>query len=369
MSFPDTDPWDSSAPQSAQASKSNRGLFGKRKPSMAEEDGGEALELRLRSAEGRAQAAESKVSHLESELRSYDEAISSLKHQVESLVGQAGPGRLASLMEETAKDDPLVPDWDDLGEGAAAEASFHELSAELAGIMTGAEDRAAQIIARAWTAAQTRAEQVDRMREDVRHEIDQLTRWREEVGAAMRALVGDMEEAKATIEEIPERVRLALAPAADAMAVVDERMSRLARTTVPLTGALPGEEDDPVPESDPEGTLPSEPESEVEPDPDDAAASADLEADEGDPQSEPQMPTAIEEPQSSTEWSGEQDGGEREAGFDPEDPGPHGPDLEVPPVLEDEHQEAIAAATETLSVLAGGPEDNGYDSGASFGSA
>src|SRR5690349_15822911 len=121
MSFPDTDPWDSSAPLSAQASKSNRGLFGKRKLSMAEEDGGDGLEQRLRSAEGRAQAAESKVSHLESELRSYDDAISVLKHQVESLIGQAGPARLASLMEETAKDDPFVPDWDDHGEGPAAE--------------------------------------------------------------------------------------------------------------------------------------------------------------------------------------------------------------------------------------------------------
>ena len=136
----------------------------------------------------------------------------------------------------------------------------------------------------------------------------------------MRSLVGDMAQAKATIEEIPERVRLALAPAADAMALVDERMSRLADTTIPLAEALPS-------------------------------------------------PSPVPEPVSASGAQADRAEAEDPSSTDVVDPGAHGLHLDVATVLDEEHEEAIAAATETLSILAGSSDDGSYEPLEGFGSA
>jgi chromosome segregation ATPase len=191
---------------SAEPAMPARNGFGHRPTVIAGEGGDPAL--RLAAAESRARSAEARAAHLEAEVRVLEEEVALLRSQLEAAAG-----------------DP---------EGWAG-GELETLAEELSHVMESAEESVAGIVERAWLAASTRASAADQVREETRAELERLRTWRMEMDQAMVALRGDIEEARGTIDGMPERVRTALAPAAEAMAVVDAGMAQLAMATLPET--------------------------------------------------------------------------------------------------------------------------------------
>jgi hypothetical protein len=167
-------------------------------------------------AERRIKAAEGRASELEAELRMKEQA-------------------LATMTEERA---------------AEAEARVQEVEAEpsvrpnavaveLSKVVTAAGESTAQII-EAWTQTRDRIEQADRLWTDVHAEVVRFATWREDVEPLIREVREAIVGARSSIDDVPQRVEQALAPAAEAMAAVGIGMSRFADAT-PLPGAGPSE--------------------------------------------------------------------------------------------------------------------------------
>lgn len=173
-------------------------------------------------AERRIKAAEGRASELEGELRMKEQA-------------------LATMVEERAAEaDARAKEVD-------AEPSVRPqvVAEELSKVVTAAGDSTAQII-QAWTETRDRIEQADRLWTDVHAEIVRFATWREDVEPLIREVREAIVGARASIDEVPQRVEQALAPAAEAMAAVGSGMSRFADAT-PLPAWR-----DPSPPAEPE---------------------------------------------------------------------------------------------------------------------
>ena len=158
-------------------------------------------------AERRVKAAEGRASELEAELRTKEEA-------------------LATVAEERAAE----------AEARAREAESEPsvrpqvVAEELTKVVTAAGDSTAQII-QAWNETRDRIEQADRLWTDVHAEVVRFATWREDVEPLIREVREAIVGARASIDDVPQRVEQALAPAAEAMAAVGSGMSRFADAT------------------------------------------------------------------------------------------------------------------------------------------
>ena len=162
-----------------------RGFFGRKRDEI--DHSPSELDLRLRAAEGRAEAAEARVGDLQQELMFYGDAIRGLKSELESVTERVVPRVAPQVVELEARN---------------------------------AETAALRSV-------------VDNLRAEVQTERDQLFAWRREVDAALTSVQDEILRTRAAIDETPERIRVALTPAADAMASVSARMAALAGTSLP----------------------------------------------------------------------------------------------------------------------------------------
>jgi hypothetical protein len=105
------------------------------------------------------------------------------------------------------------------------------MSEELAHVVKAAEGAATRIIERAWESTRTQIEQVDRLWREVQEEIIRFAAWRQHVDPMISTVLGYVEQARASIEEVPPRIQEALSPAVEAMARVDEGMSEFAKAS------------------------------------------------------------------------------------------------------------------------------------------
>jgi hypothetical protein len=105
------------------------------------------------------------------------------------------------------------------------------MSEELAHVVKAAEESATKIIERAWESTRTQIEQVDRLWREIQEEIIRFAAWRQHVDPMISTVQRYIEEARASIEQVPPRIQEALSPAAEAMARVDEGMSEFARAS------------------------------------------------------------------------------------------------------------------------------------------
>lgn len=172
---------------SAEPIRQGRSLFARKRDEL--DLGPSELEARVQNAEGRAEAAEARVGDIQTELMFYGDAIRSLKSELEAVtervVSRVAP-QVVELEVRNAETDAL----------------------------------------RASVAA---------MRMDALTERQQLLEWRTDMEALVMSLHRDIETARLHIDRMPDLIRDALTPAAEAMANVGSGMSRLTALSVPST--------------------------------------------------------------------------------------------------------------------------------------
>jgi hypothetical protein len=109
------------------------------------------------------------------------------------------------------------------------------LNDELAQILRAAEESAARIVERARTTTDQQIEESNRLWHDVQAEVARFAAWRDEVEPVIHAVQSKVDDVRTYIDEVPERIRQALAPVADSISSIDGDLADLAaRATPPL---------------------------------------------------------------------------------------------------------------------------------------
>jgi hypothetical protein len=114
------------------------------------------------------------------------------------------------------------------------------LTEELAGILAAAEESAARIVERARATTQRQIARSNRVWRDVQAEVSRFAAWRQEVEPLIRSVQAKVEGVRSEIEEVPERIRQALAPMADSISSVDADLAELSAASNPPLLLAPG---------------------------------------------------------------------------------------------------------------------------------
>jgi predicted nucleic acid-binding Zn-ribbon protein len=143
-----------------------------------------------------------------------------------------------------------------------AEAASRFVTEELAGILTAAEESASRIIERARESSERQIERSTRLWNEVQTEVSRFAAWREEVEPVIRTVQAKVENVRTFIEEVPERIREALAPMAESISSIDSDLADLSAACNPpllLTPSElePGDERRDAPEQRPHRSEPS----------------------------------------------------------------------------------------------------------------
>jgi hypothetical protein len=197
----------------------------------------------LAVAERRVQAAQARIAELEQRMRPLEERLA---------LQEAAAAKKAEAQEQQARAAP------------PPEAGPEDLTK----VVNAAEASASQII-QAWMSTRDQIVQADHLWRDVQEEVVRFAAWRDDVEPLMQQVQAFIEEARAEIERVPERVQLAMSPAVDAMLSVSEGMARFAEVSTmpllptPLRRAVqdPGARYEPAPEpGEPPAAFDEEPE-------------------------------------------------------------------------------------------------------------
>ncbi|HEX2089841.1 MAG TPA: hypothetical protein VHI54_07950 [Actinomycetota bacterium] len=111
-----------------------------------------------------------------------------------------------------------------------ATSSFSE---ELAGILAAAEESAAGIVERARITTERQITESTRLWREVEAEVTRFSSWREQIEPVIRRIASKVDDVRTRIEEVPERIREALAPMADSISSLDSDMAELAAASTP----------------------------------------------------------------------------------------------------------------------------------------
>jgi chromosome segregation ATPase len=121
--------------------------------------------------------------------------------------------------------------------GSQSSAQF--LTEELGNILSAAEEAATKIIERARVSTDQQIQEASRLWREVQAEVSRFTAWRERVDPAIGATHSHLDEVKTQVQEIPERIRQALAPLAEAIAAFDTDLTELGAASTPPVLATP----------------------------------------------------------------------------------------------------------------------------------
>jgi len=109
------------------------------------------------------------------------------------------------------------------------------LNDELAAILHAAEESASRIVERARTTTQHEMAESNRLWREVQAEVARFASWRDEVEPVIHSVQSKVESVRGYIDEVPERIRQALAPVAESISAIDADLAELAaRATPPL---------------------------------------------------------------------------------------------------------------------------------------
>ena len=188
-----------------------KGLFGYRRSSVnrmiSDRD------IMLRQAEGRVRAAEARIAELEVQLRRRDEQLDQFRTQGGSDGAPAGEGQ-----PETAR----------------------FVTEELGQILSAAEESAQKLMERVKADTERRMGEAERMWKETQGEIARFASWRKVADPKIRKAQSKVDDIRGKIEEVPERIRKALAPMADAIASLDADLGEVTATNPPLLVAPTG---------------------------------------------------------------------------------------------------------------------------------
>jgi hypothetical protein len=155
---------------------------------------------------------------------------------------QASVDSQASQASVEPSPEPLVEPAKDHQEAAQAAAGISAeaidvtnrfITDEIQGILAAAEESASRIVERARTTTQNQIAQSNRLWREVQAEVSRFAAWREEVEPVMGAVQSKVESVRSHIEEVPERIRQALAPMADSISSIDADLAELAAAATP----------------------------------------------------------------------------------------------------------------------------------------
>ena len=120
-----------------------------------------------------------------------------------------------------------------------SQTSAQFLTEELGNILSAAEEAATKIIERARVSTDQQIQEASRLWREVQAEVSRFTAWRERVDPAIGSTHSHLEDVKTQVQEIPERIRHALAPLADAIAAFDADLTELSAASTPPVLATP----------------------------------------------------------------------------------------------------------------------------------
>ena len=115
----------------------------------------------------------------------------------------------------------------------SSDTTTHYLTEELKGILSAAEESAARILERARVTSEHQVAQSNRLWREVQAELSRFSTWREQVEPIIRSVQAKVEGVRAQIEEVPEKIRQALAPMADSISMIDSDLAELASASTP----------------------------------------------------------------------------------------------------------------------------------------
>jgi uncharacterized coiled-coil protein SlyX len=251
-----------------------KGLFGYRKSAVnqviADRD------IMLRQAEGRVRAAEAKIAELEGEVSRLrgqnaqtDEELDQLRAQLDLVLERADavakeeaaprgsaedagtdhrdhtgeafgerPGGFAGSDRAGAdfgypRAESLRPGEPFRGQPREDDVTTRFLTEELAGILTAAEESAARIVERAQASTERQIMESHRLWREVQAEVARFASWRDQVEPAIRLVQSKLRYVRGLVEDVPERIREALSPMADAISSVDAHIAELSGALTP----------------------------------------------------------------------------------------------------------------------------------------
>ena len=235
---------------SNQPSDIDRGLFGYRRSSVNQAISDR--DIMLRQAENRAREAEARATEMEERMtalheqvsdqqlrlaereRELNEKVTALDQRMQDVGSQLTDRdremaeRDEHIVELRAQIERLVQQQMEAPPRPDAHAPTSEVvSEEVARLLRAAEDSAERIVEQARvTTAQNSAESERQWRE-MQTSLARFTGWRDRVEPQMAELYVRMEELRSRIGEIPDRVRAAFAPLAEASAAAEAGLQTL----------------------------------------------------------------------------------------------------------------------------------------------
>ena len=118
-----------------------------------------------------------------------------------------------------------------------------DTSEHVSRILETAERAATRIIELAGTTQREHLEQLDRVREDLREEGRRIASWRDQVEPMVSSIRSSMDTARSRIDDVPNRIREALAPLGEAIESVNDQLGGLLeRATDRASGGEPASE-------------------------------------------------------------------------------------------------------------------------------
>jgi predicted nucleic acid-binding Zn-ribbon protein len=123
----------------------------------------------------------------------------------------------------------------------SAEITSRFVTEEIAGVLSAAEESASRILERARVQSEQQVTKSSRLWEEVRAEVSRMATWREGIEPVIQTVLTKVEGIRSQIEDVPERIREALAPMADSISGIDSDLAELAEACSPPLLLAPSE--------------------------------------------------------------------------------------------------------------------------------
>jgi chromosome segregation ATPase len=254
---------------SNQPSDIDRGLFGYRRSSVNQAISDR--DIMLRQSENRARDAEARAAELEERMaalqrqvteqqlrmaereRELTEQMSTFTQRMHELGGQVASrdremaARDQRIVELQAHIDQLVQQQLEAPPRSDSPVPASEaVSEEVARVLRAAEDSAARIVEQARSTAAHNAAESERQWRELQSSLARFAGWRDRVEPELVDLYARMEELRTRITEIPDRVRAAFAPLAEASSATEAGLMALAEDLNPplVVAPSPSQSDD-----------------------------------------------------------------------------------------------------------------------------